>query len=515
MKYIVLLLTIAFSASLHGQITQGKDSAYLDVNNWKVNLKTSMSHGHGEMPKTTDTSQTAPSPLFAWALWCGGLHNGNIFPVQAETYRQFLRSDNAVGPVNDSGLAISDPVRAAYWDKMHKVNDWEVNQHLNGKQVLAVDNWPGNGDASFNEPAQVGDFRDLNNNDVYEPGNGETPGMKGNQMLYSVNNDAIIKSVTGSPILPLETHMYAYGFNCKEGILDNTFFMDYYLINKSKLDIDSFYVGMWSDMDIGGYYDDAMGSIPQKGFFAYNYDDSDDVYVDSIPMISVYPVSHDLSKFIYYNNDFTVTGNPENDRPGDFYNYLRGRWKNGGCVRRGGDGYHINDSFPCTDFMFDGNPFDTSSWSMTNERAFGRDIRGVGSVLYPTFKAGDTIKITWAFSAHWKHHDDRAKQYLTMIDDIDYVKGLYKNNGFDNLCKTPLGVRQPESASQAVVYPNPSSGLFHIASDEEQQYDIYNSSGQLVKTLTVNGKTSFNLSHKGIYLLKERNSGQQSRLVVY
>lgn len=478
-------------------------------------MRSGMRHGKGVMPTPGASSPQPVSPLYAWALWCGGLDEAKNIYTTAETYRQFGASDNAVGPITSSGKAISDSSRAAYWDKVYKVSDWQINHHSQGKSIDAINNWPGNGASAYDEPAKVAAYDDLNNNGTYEPAKGELPAMLGNQMLYSVNNDAAFKSETGAASMPLEVHTYTYGYNCKKGILENTFFVDYYLINKSKSDFDSFYVGMWSDIDLGAYFDDAMGSVPNKAFFSYNYSDSDALYLDSMPMISVYPVNKDLSKFMYYANNFSVTGNPRNGTAKDYYGYLKGNWKDGSCLQEGGNGYTPNSQSSCTDFMFNGNPFDTTSWSMVNEVRYGLDIRGLGSVYFGDFKAGDTLKITWAFSAHWKHHRNREKQYFSMIDNIDYIKGLYKNGGFETLCKTPLSIQKTEATDNIAVYPNPSKRLFTIEAPEKATYEVYDSNGKLVQTIVANGRTRFSLTHSGIYLLRNSSSGAQKRLVVY
>ena len=44
-----------------------------------------------------------------------------------------------------------------------------------------------------------------------------------------------------------------------------------------------------------------------------------------------------MSKFVYYNNDFTVIGNPSEGI--HFYNYLRGIWKDNVPMTYGGDGH--------------------------------------------------------------------------------------------------------------------------------------------------------------------------------
>ena len=58
-----------------------------------------------------------------------------------------------------------------------------------------------------------------------------------------------------------------------------------------------------------------------------------------------------MSKFVYYNNDFSITGNPENAQ--HIYNYLRARWKdNTPMVYNGTNGY--GSGTPC-DFIFPEN----------------------------------------------------------------------------------------------------------------------------------------------------------------
>ena len=44
-----------------------------------------------------------------------------------------------------------------------------------------------------------------------------------------------------------------------------------------------------------------------------------------------------MSKFVYYNNDWSVTGNPQSGT--HIYNYLRGIWKDNIPMTYGGDGH--------------------------------------------------------------------------------------------------------------------------------------------------------------------------------
>lgn len=60
-----------------------------------------------------------------------------------------------------------------------------------------------------------------------------------------------------------------------------------------------------------------------------------------------------MRRFVYYNNDLSTNGEPS--KATDYYNYLRGYWKNGQRMKYGGNGFNTGTTeFDC-DFMFPGN----------------------------------------------------------------------------------------------------------------------------------------------------------------
>ena len=60
-----------------------------------------------------------------------------------------------------------------------------------------------------------------------------------------------------------------------------------------------------------------------------------------------------MRRFIYYNNSRDPNGEP--DKATDYYNYLRGYWRNGQRMKYGGNGFNSGTTeFDC-DFMFPGN----------------------------------------------------------------------------------------------------------------------------------------------------------------
>ena len=62
-----------------------------------------------------------------------------------------------------------------------------------------------------------------------------------------------------------------------------------------------------------------------------------------------------MSKFVYYTNDGSVTGNPVSAT--DYYNYLKGIWIDGTLMTYGGNGHRAGTgaTTDTCDFMFPGN----------------------------------------------------------------------------------------------------------------------------------------------------------------
>ncbi|MCK6620045.1 MAG: T9SS type A sorting domain-containing protein [Calditrichaceae bacterium] len=132
-------------------------------------------------------------------------------------------------------------------------------------------------------PVQSGaPFYDLNQNGVYEPEQGETPGLaNADQVIWFVCNDSdpgVAASLYGSPPIGLELQGTLWGYK-SEGALGQAAFKRYRLINKSNFAIDSMFIAQWSDVDLGSYYNDFLGcdSLLNLGY-CYNGKPLDDEY---------------------------------------------------------------------------------------------------------------------------------------------------------------------------------------------------------------------------------------------
>ena len=259
----------------------------------------------------------------------------------------------------------------------------------------------------------------------------KTAELYGDQTLWWIFNDkGNIHTETETDPIGLEIHAQAFGFTADNEINDMTFY-NYKIINRSTLPLSDVYFGQWVDPDLGYYLDDYVGCDVSLGLgICYNGDAEDEGaqgYGFNPPAIGVDffqgPLADPndgldndrdgiideegeqiiMSKFVYYNNDFTVRGNPENGT--HIYNYLRGIWKDNVPMTYGGDGKGSGPgaTTDLCNFMFPGvsDPdFPGQEWSEVtagNQPADRRFIQSGGPfTLEPGAVNTITTGVVWA-----------------------------------------------------------------------------------------------------------------------
>ena len=387
--------------------------ADLDINNVRARLLAGgdmwwdLSNARYEVPKVEQGSgRVSVSSLFAGALWIGGIDAGGQLKIAAQTYRQG-GNDFWPGYLNDAG-AVTDAICAPF-DKHWKVNlsDIQAFRAISLQNApsgstygpvpvaqipTSILEWPGKGNphavgansVPLNLPVDknLAPFVDVNGDEIYNPEDGDYPALYHNsaesipdQMIWWVYNDkGDIHSETGGEAIGLEVRTHAFAFATNDEINNMTFYK-YEVSNYSTFALDSVYFGQWVDADLGYAFDDYVGVDADRslgicyngdaidgpaavsyganppivgvdffqGPIKYIYDNGGNVPVDSVRL--------GMSKFLYYNNDFSVIGNPE--IASHFYGYLSGTWKDGTPVTYGGNG---KGGSVLADFMFPGDP---------------------------------------------------------------------------------------------------------------------------------------------------------------
>lgn len=281
-----------------------------------------------------------------------------------------------------------------------------------------IKEWPAHGDPSLGQDYYLAPFWDYNDDGIYRWEDGDYPwhdiykekncqvdrrvSLYGDINYWWIMNDkGNIHSETGADPIGMEIRAQAFAFSTGDEINNMTFY-NYELINRGSLTLFDTYFGFFTDGALGGPFDDYVGCDVNRGlayyyngnnydadaqgfkgygfnppaigvdFFEGPYQDDDGIdnafgigpgealngigYGDSI----VDNERFGMRRFLYYSNTTNGADPSQTDPQGasDYYNYLRGFWKDGTPFYYGGSG-HITSSgadpaVPC-EFMFPGD----------------------------------------------------------------------------------------------------------------------------------------------------------------
>jgi hypothetical protein len=529
-------------------------------------------------PKYEVPKNSGKYSLFAGALWIGGRDQSGNLKIAAQTYRQ-SGSDFWPGPIDNSAMTTSSV--CLQYDKHWRITRQEVSDFISsGTLTPDIQNWPGNGDGTIGQLHNLAPYVDANGDGWYHVADGDYPAydfsgspnccdnLHGDQTIWWVFNDEgnIHGETNGAPI-GLEIRAQAFAYNSGITNLDNATFYQYKFINRSSLEIDSTYFGQWVDPDLGNYLDDFVGCDVGRGMgYCYNGDDDDngvDGYglqppaigmdilqgpqanigdavdndrdgcldctfqyntvtgvIDTIPD-TVLPEAIPMSKFVYYNNNTSVTGNPFTAT--DYYNYLRGIWKDGIPITYGGDGHGAGSgatAFACN-FMFPGvsdptgwgtnhipqNPWDEAiAGNVPGDRRF---MMSAGAfTLMPGGVKCVTTSAVWARTG-----TGGALASVALLQQADDEIQQYFNSCFSIY---PTSVNDVSAISNSInVFPNPFHDytIINLPSAKHETFEIivYDLLGTVVRNCKNIASGNFILQrgdlNSGTYLYKISQSG--------
>jgi len=264
---IFLLLTISLYGENKGNIgklhkpssAQSIDTEKnIDVNNIVMpvtNLGSfawNLTTGNAGLIFPKGTTNTA---VYASGLWIGAKVGNDIRMAVSEYSQEYvpgLMMDSTFTDPNDGAYRVYKLNRVPTADQMTDYNEWPLDQGA------PVD--------SLGKPKILGD-----------------------QFLWCVYDDADPSAHTndaGSTApLGLEVHQSAFAFS-RSGALGNTIFMKFKIINRGPNQLDSTYVAVWSDPDLGGASDDLVGcdTLLSLGY-CYNATNTDQLYGATPPAV--------------------------------------------------------------------------------------------------------------------------------------------------------------------------------------------------------------------------------------
>ncbi|MEM7038769.1 MAG: hypothetical protein AAF570_17410, partial [Bacteroidota bacterium] len=192
--------------------------------------------------------------------------------------------------------------------------------------------------------------------------------------------------------------------------------------------------------DVGNAYDDYVGCNIERGLgFGYNGDADDEQsaggYGLNPPALGMdffqgpldeFGNELSMSKFVYYENDWSLRGNPE--VAAHYYGYLRGFWKDGSPMTYGGNGY--GGTVP-TDFMYPGDAGgcegidDWSEASVGNPPDDRRFLESAGPfTLQPGAKNEIITGMVWARG----NYNDHLGSLCELFKADDLAQALFDAN---------------------------------------------------------------------------------------
>lgn len=462
------------------------------------------------------------SLINSMGLWIGGLDLDGELHVAAMTYNDTAR-DFFPGPVMHQ-----QQYAAQYntWNRLWKLNQTEIDDcMLQYNQPGynfpdAIENWPAHGNVTLGQAQNLAPFIDVDNDGMYKCIMGDYPYIRGDQAVYFIFNDSVgVHSQSGGLPLGVEVHAMAYEV-ITDPLLQNVVFMNYLIINRTNVQYDSLFIGCYTDTDLGDPLDDYIGcDSAENMFFSYNGRDPDDVYGQSPPVIGVKFLNQTMSGFLLFSDGGLPRYNTPTNANG-FYLNLNSLCQDsipqflypGGHPNAGTDTIFTN-------YMFNGNPFDTSNYF--NEMEFGNapyeryELANTGPYK---LAAGGYISLDIALIVA-----DSISQLKSMQGNMnllyslqqyvqDYFNQHYPSDGSDLI----LGMEENKETGndhRLKIYPNPVSNELSIELEgnfRSIQLSIYDLSGRLLLSETNStNKVSIDVSRlmSGLYFLQAQADG--------
>ncbi len=494
--------------------------------------------------------------LFATSIWVGGYEtNSEQLHFSAERFNQggfdetsSFYYDFLTGPLTDGSIGVQglcDTATSIDFNKIWKIDKSDILAHIsnienNTSYYVSPDlySWPGNGPAGYADI--LAPFYDSDSDGIYEPYDGDYPELVGDQMLWWITNDVIAphSSTDGMP-MGIELQYTFYAFNVEnpsddlEDLINYQTFLNVKITNRSVIDYDSVFIGLFTDIDLGYAGDDYIGcDVQRSSFFAYNGDDFDEStsgvfgYGENTPVQTVTvlngPYSHPdnndikLSKFIYFNNG---SGNPATQDPNsaiEYYNYLTGSWLDNSPLCYGGTGHTAGGGNPDipTSYMFPGSPTSDpigwgqggvpqDDWSEETAMNAPGDRRGVGSIGPINLDSDQTVEIDILFGFIQNANSTKSKGPLDYGPKLDSLISWYNNGTIPSNYNPELsmGFSNTVMNSNIKIYPNPTNGLLHIDASNITNVSVFSIDGKLIDSFGKKSEIDLSQFSNGMYLI--------------
>jgi len=300
--------------------------------------------------------------VFQSGLWVAGKISGEVVTAAAEYASEFRPGKIILEPGTDPYPDNPSDARYQLWsiNKGDSPDPSSPNYNREYANWPIADGAPGHDGEYFTDSNGNGvwdpdeEFEDYNGDGIYNPPDGQIiegedpPLFIGDQTHWCVYNDldpAYHANVFNSSPMGIEIQTTLFGFD-RADPLGNVMFIKWLVINKGGNRIDSTYISMWSDPDLGDANDDYVGCDTTLSVgYCYNGTPVDQQYGTTPPCVGydffqgpIVPSPGDtalvsgveipnyknlpMTSFVKYTNGSPIYYDPETAL--EAYNYMRG-----------------------------------------------------------------------------------------------------------------------------------------------------------------------------------------------
>ncbi len=435
------------------------------------------------------------------------------------------------GPLSVDGSASTDSTTMANWNKVWKVTKQQILYHqthyfLPGYVTpLGIATWPAHGNPAANQAQFLAPFYDRNDDQQYNPADGDFPLIQGDEALYFIFNDkGGTHDATGGLAIGIEVQAMAYAFQCGDSALNNTIFINYKIYNRSTYWLGNTMIGLNNDITIANKHNDLTRcDIKRNSFYTYSGTNSDPIlgnlfaaqavtilggpYMDPDGMDNpkydtLIPATncneainghnfgngiidderYGMTSFMSFKDTGNLAAITEPVSSGDYVHYLNSFWRDNTPITYWGEAHPAaggygpaskfmfpNNSDPCTWGTYGvapGSPYPSAYWTEEQATNMPSHRQGLACMGPFTFQPGgyEFIDVAFVFGMDNTQPNNLYGWKNVLNQRIDSVRKYYANDSTP--CGSSIsGIVRPQDKPAIyalTLYPNPAADYIHV-----------------------------------------------------
>jgi hypothetical protein len=463
------------------------------ANNISMSVSSENMHYNYTYPGNKIVSENCASTVFSRALWISALDSSQKVHTACNTFNQ-RGKDFAPGPLGKNAK-----YKSAWKQKYNRVfvvHATEIAKHrkaVSDSGTISyvnphIQEWPVY-EIDGTDTLKMAPWVDANNNGFYDPEKGDYPKIKGDEALFTVYHDSIRHAETSGEPLLIQVNELTWSVKCPLwqntdtfGIIDNTVFVEYDLINRSKNSYNNARLGTWLDVELGNYADDAVGCAPSHNVgFGYNGDsmdegtygfgnnppvqnvifcegplaDSDGKDSDNDGVVDNVGEQAKMGSFMFYDNSQHPTfGNPG---PAiEFFRLMNSKYLDGSPVKL--DTQVVNFQYSHGEDPSCPGKY----WTEKTSGNFIGDRRFVMSTASFDWSPGQTVHQTIAYQTMQTAY--RVDPVADVMHVADVVNTVYQNASWMNCQIAFLATEKFSEEPQFAIFPVPVNQQLYVKS---------------------------------------------------